>query len=115
MNFTPPAFEQEAFHCPICGTYAHMTWEDLYSREGRLSLCCEATCAKCNSQSVWRVISFDIGSFGRCNEKGELLYPDSGVSALPEPDMPTDVKEDYMEASRIFSRSPRGAAALLRL
>jgi hypothetical protein len=48
-------------------------------------------------------------------EEAELIYPDNGMSELPASDMPADVKKDYIEASSIFSRSPRGAAALLRL
>ena len=44
-----------------------------------------------------------------------MLYPDFGATPLPSEDMPEDVKKDYEEAARIFIKSPRGAAALLRL
>ena len=44
-----------------------------------------------------------------------MLYPDFGSAPLPAEDMPEDVKKDYEEAARIFIKSPRGAAALLRL
>ena len=44
-----------------------------------------------------------------------MLYPDFGSAPLPSEDMPEDVKKDYEEAARIFIKSPRGAAALLRL
>lgn len=44
-----------------------------------------------------------------------MLYPDFGSTPLPAEDMPEDVKKDYEEAARIFIKSPRGAAALLRL
>lgn len=115
MNFIAPKFKLDAFHCPQCGTYAHMKWEELLNRQGRLSFYYEATCAKCNESSLWRVTSHQKTDWGRYDEEGELTYPDFGNSALPENDMPEDVKADYIEASRIFSRSPRGAAALLRL
>lgn len=115
MSFTAPAFKLEAFHCPTCGTYAHMNWEDLGSQQGRHSLYAEAICSKCKKTSLWRITKFSHGHFGRIDEEGELIFPDFGISALPESDMPEDVKSDYIEASRIFSRSPRGAAALLRL
>ncbi|WP_414877009.1 DUF4145 domain-containing protein [Pseudomonas sp. IT-196MI5] len=44
-----------------------------------------------------------------------MIYPDSTCAPLPTPDMPEDVKADYVEAAAIFTRSPRAAAALLRL
>lgn len=52
---------------------------------------------------------------GEQRKYGEMLFPDQGNAPLPERDMPEDVRRDYIEASRIVSRSPRGAAALLRL
>ena len=84
MNFIAPEFNKDGFHCPLCGTYAHMIWSRL-------------------SSSV------------RSSDYYESLCSDNGVAALPEDDMPEDVKTDYIEAARIFSKSPRGAAALLRL
>ena len=44
-----------------------------------------------------------------------MLYPDFGATPPPAEDMPEDVKKDYEEAAQIFAKSPRGAAALLRL
>lgn len=44
-----------------------------------------------------------------------LAFPTVGTAPLPNTDMPGDVKLDYEEASTILDRSPRGAAALLRL
>jgi len=44
-----------------------------------------------------------------------MVYPSTSVAPNPDKDMPDDVKLDYQEAASIFSRSPRAAAALLRL
>jgi hypothetical protein len=44
-----------------------------------------------------------------------MVYPDTSVAPYPNPDLPPEVKSDYDEARAILSRSPRGAAALLRL
>lgn len=115
MNFSAPEFKSDAFHCPTCGTYAHMVWDDLFTRKGRQTLYYEAICSKCENTNLWRLTHFVDGQFGRFDEKAELTYPDFGFAALPAEDMPEDVKTDYVEAARIFSRSPRGAAALLRL
>jgi hypothetical protein len=44
-----------------------------------------------------------------------MLYPDTGRAPQPNPDLPDSVERIYLEAASISSKSPRGAAALLRL
>lgn len=114
MKFTTPEFRLKAFHCPVCGTYAHMEWFMLHTNVSN-TMYYEAQCSCCKKPSLWHVTEYTNGQLGRHDKSAELIYPDNGVAALPEQDMPEDVKKDYVEAARIFSRSPRGAAALLRL
>ena len=114
MDFTEPEFSAEAFHCPICGAYAHMKWERLVRRNSEgYTRYSDATCSRCHDSSLWRHGNPFI--FGEVEGDGTMIYPDNGSVPLPEKDMPEDVKRDYAEAAMIFSRSPRGAAALLRL
>ena len=107
-----PGFKKEAFICPFCGVYAHQKWYSCYpqgvinifnpliSNKGsdRLYI---SVCSCCKRVSIW----FDKGK----------IYPLSSSAPLPSPDMPEDVKKDYMEARNIVDFSPRSAAALLRL
>lgn len=44
-----------------------------------------------------------------------MLQPSMGVVEAAHVDLPSDCLDDYNEAKDIFERSPRGAAALLRL
>lgn len=44
-----------------------------------------------------------------------LVFPATSNAPRPNPDMPTDARADYQEAADICARSPRAAAALLRL
>lgn len=44
-----------------------------------------------------------------------MYFPDNGNAPFPNPEMPESVKKLYSEASSIHMKSPRGAAALLRL
>ena len=44
-----------------------------------------------------------------------MVFPDAMTAEPPNDDMPEDVKADFEEARSILSKSPRGAAALLRL
>ncbi|MFK4324745.1 hypothetical protein ABH965_001407 [Bacillus sp. RC97] len=58
-------------------------------------------CAHCNVATIW----YDE----------ELVVPNISLAAAPHIDMPESIKSDYIEASSIVTKSPRGAAAILRL
>lgn len=115
MKYIPPSITEQSFHCPLCGTFAHMRWQWLV-KDHQATKYIEAKCSHCEECSLWLAQETSNNHRGYdVPTKGEMLLPDFGLSPLPEADMPDDVREDYIEASRIFSRSPRGAAALLRL
>ena len=117
MKFTSPAFKLDAFTCPLCGTFAHMIWSPLQTHEQLQTMYHESKCSRCKKASLWRATKWHPHPRhpSQIHDDAELIYPDFGTSPLPEEDMPEDVKKDYIEASRIFSKSPRGSAALLRL
>lgn len=60
-----------------------------------------SVCAHCQQPSLWvsRVV----------------VWPPSSSAPAPATDMPEALRNDYLEAAGIAGRSPRGAAALLRL
>jgi hypothetical protein len=60
-----------------------------------------SVCASCGDPAVWL--------------HDRLLWPHSGDTPPPNPDLSADVRRDYEEAGSILDLSPRGAAALLRL
>jgi hypothetical protein len=60
-----------------------------------------ARCDHCGHPSLWF--------------QGGMVYPPLGSAPLPNADLSPDICNDYEEARAIFHRSPRGAAALLRL
>lgn len=107
IPYKPPKSREEAFNCPHCNAYAQQTWKEvLCSREGgpgfpvmeNLEM---AVCTHCDNYTLWHF------------EK--MIYPeDSGVQP-PNPDLRDEIKGDYLEAKSIANKSPRGAAALLRL
>jgi len=66
------------------------------------------------------ISGLDVSRCQRCKDlciwiAGKLAYPDRGLAPAPNTDLPADIKRDYEEAGAILNRSPRGAAALLRL
>jgi hypothetical protein len=102
--YTPPTFKVTSFNCPTCGAFARQYWFDLGYISGsfhRLEDLDIAICEHCSTPSYWH------------DEK--MIVPDIGGVALPNTDLPKNIKDDYNEARSILSRSPRGAAALLRL
>jgi Domain of unknown function (DUF4145) len=110
IEYTPPAFDAEAFHCPYCHTYAHQDWFEpdvqrgnrFYSQQGK-DVFQVSFCSHCHRVALWHAA-----------EK-KLVFPITGSAPPPNNDMPDDVRTDYEEADSISQLSPRGAAALLRL
>lgn len=105
-HYYPPTFNKSTFNCPVCNAFAHHSWFEmrLLSNghqyiafpEGRVS-----KCYHCKETAYWH------------NEI--MLYPESSPAPVPHDDLPEHIKPDYLEARSIVQRSPRGAAALLRL
>jgi len=108
MKYVAPESGLKAFTCPHCGVLARQyhwgnageldatAYSDFNSNPVRVSKCenCEQIC-------LWYF--------------SKLVYPNRGNAPIPNPDMTEDVKKDYEEAASIYSQSPRGASALLRL
>ena len=75
-------------------------WQSGYSKFRLLNVFV-ARCFNCKDISIW------------IHEK--LVFPQRGEAPQANPDLSDDIRRDYAEASSILDRSPRGAAALLRL
>ena len=93
-----------------------MDWSWLFNqRRGQGIDYLEADCSRCRKSSLW-LAKEKMNDQGYTKPvAGEMIYPDFGSAPPPDSDMPADVVDDYQEAASIFSKSPRGAAALLRL
>lgn len=111
MDYVAPSFGKKSFHCPICHTFSHMLWIRLNSNNVATGTL-HAKCSCCDKASVWIATEY-IG--GNQIYNATMVYPSTSLAPNPDKDMPDDVKVDYQEAASIFSRSPRAAAALLRL
>jgi hypothetical protein len=107
MKYVAPKRGVKAFTCPFCGVltrqYHRSSLPELdanyqYNPDHPIAA---ITCEHCNKFSLWF--------------KNTIVFPNRGAAPHPNPDMPEDVRKDYEEATRICNRSPRGAAALLRL
>ncbi|NOY44859.1 MAG: DUF4145 domain-containing protein [Deltaproteobacteria bacterium] len=104
--YTPPVFEQKVFNCPHCFAYAKQRWGYPHRQveginEAPVKSFAIARCDHCGKYTIW--------------VDQELVYPASLAAPKPNQDLPDDIKNDFEEARRIVSDSPRGAAALLRL
>lgn len=103
-KYIVPAFYIKAFHCPHCGVLSRQYWfssghlNNGWVKSGDVDFC---FCEHCDKKSIW------------FNEK--MIIPSVGGVELPNPDLPSEIIDDYNEAKDIINKSPRGAAALLRL
>jgi hypothetical protein len=107
IPYKPAAFLEKSFNCPICGAYSAQEWyEVLYRRNVNFQSTIARSirfcgCNFCNNLTLW------------VNES--MIYPDSGNVPTPNNDLPVEVLDLYDEAKSVLAKSPRSAAALLRL
>jgi hypothetical protein len=116
MKYVAPESGLKAYTCPHCGVLAQQShslcishkWREFdsgvieFTRDtGEDFVIVVSKCNHCGKICLWH---FD-----------KMVYPNQGNAPMPNPDMPKDVKKDYEEAASIYTQSPRGAAALLRL
>ena len=106
IPFKAPVFGEESFNCPHCNAYSHQIWYDIFiqrdgERYGNIQRLMLALCHHCDQYSLWL--------------KEKMIYPEESGIQMPNPDLRDDIKADYIEARSIVNKSPRGAAALLRL
>jgi len=110
-TYEPPSFRSKAFTClhPNCFTLTSMTWTRLSGERWANNYFateywhCE--CDLCHKNSVW----IDDGA------EGLLVLPNLLPAPYAHEALPNDCLADFSEAREICDRSPRGAAALLRL
>lgn len=100
----PPEFQKEEFHCIHCGVFARQVWRKLKVMVPNSQIDTDFTGSQCWHCDRW---SFWYG--------GKMIVPAEAPVEPPHPDLPEDCVTEYTEARDIFARSPRAAAALLRL
>ena len=106
MKHIQPKLHQASFTCPNCGVLAKQEWQARGLKfesfgNHQNNILGSATCQHCGETSIWI--------------KDKMYYPDTGNAPFPNAEMPENVLKLYMEAAGVQSKSPRGAAALLRL
>lgn len=104
IPYIEPEFKKTSFNCPFCQAFANQNWKICNVHiNGLLSL--DDTwlcfCSHCDKYSIWQA--------------GVMIYPDFQGVEPPNEDLNDEIKVDYLEASLILQKSPRGSAALLRL
>ena len=100
-KYYPPKFEETKFHCILCGVFAKQGWGSLTSSGNNAHGFRYSQCTHCYKNSYWY--------------EGRMIVPSEAPVPPPHPDLPENCITEYNEARDIVARSPRAAAALLRL
>lgn len=106
MKHIAPKVFAGSFTCPHCGAISQqqwwaVAWTGSQYGDNNLNVIRIGTCTHCKKNTLWI--------------KDQMYYPDTGTAPFPNPEMPANVRSLYLEAASVASKSPRGAAALLRL
>lgn len=116
-EYFPPIYGQGEFHCPHCNVYAkqyyshlrtlgNFPWQSVVDSNTKFEEALSSSwviskCQRCSEHIIWH--------------KENIIYPKKLTVLAPNSDLNEDIRDDYLEAARILSDSPRSSAALLRL
>lgn len=102
-KYYPPIHGESKFNCIFCNVYSAQSWFDtrLITQQYFATEIRACQCNHCHKWSFWH--------------NGVMVVPDASPVEPVHHDLPEDCKLDYEEARSIISKSPRAAAALLRL
>jgi hypothetical protein len=106
MKYLAPKVLTASFTCPHCGAIAQQQWwacmwngnRSPNTKDNPLRI---GLCTHCKKNTIW--------------VEDKMCYPDTGSAPFPNPEMPDSVRTLYLEAAAVATKSPRGAAGLLRL
>lgn len=107
MKYIQPQVFLNSFTCPHCGAIAKQDWwmkrwsVDQPNGNKDIHPLRVGTCHHCQKTTLW--------------VDDKMYFPDTGNAPFPNPEMPESVLKLYVEAAAISSKSPKGAAALLKL
>jgi len=105
-KYIAPDLDKSAYSCPSCGVIAQQhKYAMRYVQPGTgwddISNSSYIVCTHCRNPQIWL--------------DGTMIFPDAGNEPVANSDLPEYIRVDYNEARSIVNKSPRGAAALLRL
>lgn len=104
------------FVCPYpdCAVFSRHYWGGAQSLTVPHTPTISSSRAMAETPSIW------FAACEACEREtvfidGRLVWPEASQAPAPNVDMPDAIRADFEEARQIYSKSPRGAAALLRL
>ncbi|WP_155962203.1 DUF4145 domain-containing protein [Streptococcus ruminantium] len=129
------AGNSKAFQCPNCSGFASHLWKyepiTIHQKHSEtLRFTITAQCQACEQFSIWLTNELPVTNKGHrelqgyaeylsldtTNSSVSLIFPDNSLNVpAPNSDMPSDIKEIFIEAGQILDKSPRASAALSRL
>lgn len=101
-KYYPPQFGTPQFHCAICQVFSTQSFGTLeFQGTTAASSLSFSRCGHCNKVSYWH--------------NKNMIIPTNSTAPGFHVDLPEICKADYNEARDIVGRSPKAAAALMRL
>lgn len=113
VPYSPPDIEADAFNCPFCHAYSTFRKAGVSTSDNTPLPLRASQCQRCGKWVIW--LSYQHKDSNGTRQIGRMVHPDESSAPLPHAELPESVAGDYLEARSLGNRSPRAAAALLRL